>query len=144
MQPPIGLDEKSVLERIVSRFLNLRQGTPSRTLRISLGQKRGLLDQLSNLGCLKTVGDQYVPTYMALEQVDQAIRQIVNYALDAVFMALKNLYVSQDKSSFTFEEILIAVCDVDPSLDENDVIPALAFATDFDFFSAWVVLQETP
>jgi len=137
MQAPITIDQKVVIKRVIDRLLNLRQGTPIRHLRVKLGQNRKILDQLVDLGYLRAEGSQYLPTYMALEQVDQDIRQIANHAVDAVFMALRNLYMRQDKNSFTFDEILTAVREVSPSLDENDILPALSFAADFDFFSGW-------
>jgi len=137
MQESIAQDEKVILKRLVDRVLRLRRGTPIRELRNSLGSNRHILDRLLDLGYLRREGDQYMPTHMALEQVDEDIRQIANRAVNAVLTALRDLYTTQDKNSFTFEEILIAVRQVDPALDENDVIPALSFATDFNFFGSW-------
>jgi len=115
MQASITHDEKAVIKRVVDRLLNLRQGTPIRHLRVKLGQNRKILDHLVDLGYLRAESDQYLPTYMALEQVDEDIRQIANHAVNAVLTAVRDLYTAQDKNSFTFEEILIAVRQVDPS-----------------------------
>ncbi len=130
-------EELSILSRIVSRLLNLRKGTPIRQTRVSLGEKRVLLDRLVNLGHLKIQGDQYLPTFMVLYCLDPTVRNIGERLVNAVFTALRNLYMQRERDTFTFEEILGEVQRLDPTLDENDLSPALILATDFDFISGW-------
>jgi hypothetical protein len=124
-------EHKKQLSRIAKRLLNLRSGTPAETLRKELGPSRKVLDDMSGT-LLRFVGNQYLPTFRGIEQLDDDdIRAIVRRNLNWALHALKRLYRASEGNAFTFAAILEEIRTQNPTLDANDVIPALLLGEQF-------------
>jgi len=103
----------------------LRSGTPVGTLRKSLGPQRTVLDEMVAGNLVRVFEDQYLPTFRGIEQFDDDVRAIVRHNLNRVLRALQQLYRASEQNVFGFLRVLEETKQVDPTLDANDVLPAL-------------------
>lgn len=127
-------EQKQILSRIASRLLNLRAGTPVTQLRRSLGPKRKILDDLLVAKLLRTVDDIYLPTFRGIERLDDDIREAVRMSLTFVLRGIRGLLASDDRSTFGFNVIVEETRRQNPTLDDNDVLPALILGVDLGFY----------
>lgn len=136
-------EQKTLLSRIVSRFLNLRGGTAVTYTRKSLGPRRGLLDNMMAAKVLRIIGGHYVPTFRGIEQLDDDIRRIVRGNLNCVLGSLQRLYrASEDQYTFGFQAIVEETKRQDPTRDANDVLAALIMGEEFGYHYFQEGIQE--
>lgn len=134
----IDSEVHAVLLRVVSRFLNQRQGTSIRPVRTRLLEKRHVLDKLVSDGYLAISGGDYLPTFRLVTEIDPEIARLATTAVNTVLVALRNLYIRDEhKNEFFLNEIVDEVRRCAPALDERDVIPALLLAMEFPYFASW-------
>jgi hypothetical protein len=130
----ITTEQKEILSSITSRLLNSRAGTPLTPLRRRLGPRRKILDDLLIASLLRTLGDCYLPTFRGVEQLDDNIRNIVHSNLNAVLHGIRELYAGDDRSTFGFNVIVEETRRQNPTLDDNDVLPALILGDELDLY----------
>lgn len=128
-------EQKEQLSRIVSRFLNLQKGTPVAPLRKRLGSERKHLDELLRADFLITVaGEMYLPTLNGIDQLEDDIRNRVHSTLTSVLIGIRELYRNDDRTTFGVNVILEETKRQDPTLDQNDLLPALILGSEFGLY----------
>lgn len=137
MPGQLDSDEKGILSKIAGRFLRDGRGMPIRRTRVSLAEKRNLLDRLLQGGYLQTSGNKYLPTFLAVEQQDSELRNLGRHLVGTVLKALRNLYLEKEKDTFTSQEIMAAVNRIDATMTDNEVNIGLVLATNFDYFRSY-------
>ena len=129
-------EQKALLSRMASCLLNQRSGTATSWRKALDSQERTLLAQMVVVNLVQIVGDQYLPTFRGIEQLDDAdICGIVKGNLNWVLRALQRLYKESDESVFDFAAIVQETRrQSSNSLDEKDVLPALILGEQLGYY----------
>lgn len=129
--------EKEILLKITKRFLRDGRGTPSASLRKSLGRERALLDRLLQEDYLKLSGAEYLPTYLAVEQQDADLRNMARSRMALVLESLQNLYKREEGDTFQFPDIVREAKRIDPTIPEEEIRIGILLAMDLRHCSGW-------
>ncbi len=121
---------------MASRLLNQRSGTATSWRKALDSEERALLDQMVAAGLLQIVGGEYLPTFLGIEQLDDAdISGIVKGNLNCVLSALRSMYKGWDDNPFDFAAIVRESRRQGLGLDENDVLPALILGEQLAYYT---------
>lgn len=78
MAEPIDLGVRAALHRITDRFLRLGESTQKHDIRAKLDKAQRLaLDRLERSGCLRSIGEAYLPRLRALEYEEPGVASVV-------------------------------------------------------------------
>lgn len=128
-------DVSHLLGRVIHRFFNLRKGTPIKSSRIDLGEKRHILDRLNGEEYLRVMGSVYIPMFRLINEVDAQTSRLGFEVVNAGLTAVKNFYKREQKETLTLDELLAEVGRRDLGLDRNYMHPGVVLADEFGFFS---------
>jgi hypothetical protein len=138
--------QKSLVREIGEAFLSTGTGIPDHQKRVQLGKNRNLLNELVQLGLIRSNWNRYYPTFPALYFLSPSLRDSYAGILHLIFKAIKALYESAGPQRFNFQQIeeqlnvlisgsrpaeLVQTIGVDVNLQR-----ATLFLQDFPYFSS--------
>src|SRR5882762_10669348 len=93
-QAELTESQKSLVREVGETFLMTGTGIPSHQKRVQLGKNRNLLNELVQLGLIRSNWDRYYPTFPALYFLSPTLRESYAGVLHMIFQAVKFLYES--------------------------------------------------
>ncbi len=97
--------QKSLVREIGETFLSKGTGIPDHQKRVQLGKNRNLLNELVQLGLIRSNWNRYYPTFPALYFLSPPLRDSYAGILHLIFKAIKALYESAGPQRFNFQQI---------------------------------------
>lgn len=122
------------MAEIASRFVSESKGIPEHEIKSRLGKERHILNDLTQRGEIRLLGDRYFPGYLAFAEREADTRNYAWLATSTVLEALKRLYAVKGPGQLEFADVLKASSAVNPGIHPRSVNLGLLMAADFSEF----------
>lgn len=128
---------------VMERYISSRRSTPAHQLKVRLGKRRWILDNLASDEIIRIEGEKVFPRFRAATALEPELQNRVRQWTALVLRALRQLYVTNGPRLFGSGEVFGAARAIDPTVEPEMIDVGMLLATEFSLFcSGWSISQE--